>query len=159
MYFATKFEWRFIQMKYQHLLEKFDDMSLIVTLILPEHTEHVVNRIGEIMNITINSEQLLAVKESSDTKGKNKVCYFEREREFVYIDCHKPQDMHQVIIRCLNSEKEYIYNSFYQWVRLRQELYGQPISNDIIDWMHPTEKYEKVKNPLLSSLQYNELIN
>jgi hypothetical protein len=67
--------------------------------------------------------------------------------------------MHQVIIRCLSSEKEKIYNSFYQWVKLRQELYGQPINNDIIDWMHPAEKYEKVINPLLASLQYNEIID
>lgn len=44
-------------MSYQHLLEKYDDMSLIVTLILPEHTETVVKRIGELMNSTINSEQ------------------------------------------------------------------------------------------------------
>ena len=101
-------------MKYQHLLEKFNDMSLIATLILPEHTEDVVKQIGESMNIPINLEQLKSVMESPDKKGKNKVCYFEREREFVYIDCHKPQDMHQVIIRCLSSEKEKIYNSFYR---------------------------------------------
>lgn len=111
------------------------------------------------MYFGINSKGGSAVQESSDTKGKNKVCYFEHEREFVYVDCHKPQDMHQVIVRCLSSEKEKIYDSFYQWVKLRQELYGQSINKDIIDWMHPIEKYEKVKNPLLSSLQYNELID
>lgn len=151
------FDGGFVLMEYQRLLERFDDMSLIVTLILPEHTVDVIKQIGKTMNIAINPEQLIAVLESSDTKWKNKVCYFEREREFVYIDCHKPQDMHQVIIRCLSSEKEKIYNSFYQWVKLRQELYGQPINNDIIDWMHPAEKYEKVINPLLASLQYNEI--
>jgi len=146
-------------LEYQHLLEKFDDMSLIVALILPEHTVDVINQIGKTMNIAINTEKLTAALESSDTKGKNKVCFFEREREFIYIDCHKPQNLHQVIIRCLSSEKEKIYDSFYKWVKLRQELYGQPINNDIIDWMHPGEKYKKVKNPLVASLQYNELID
>lgn len=101
-------------LEYQHLLEKFDDMSLIVALILPEHTVDVINQIGKTMNIAINTEKLTAALESSDTKGKNKVCFFEREREFIYIDCHKPQNLHQVIIRCLSSEKEKIYNSFYR---------------------------------------------
>ena len=77
----------------------------------------------------------------------------------ITIDCHNPQNLHQIIIRCINSEKERTYNSFYKWVRVRQEAYGQPISNEIIDWMHPVKRYEKVKNPLLSSLQFNDLID
>ena len=30
-------------MEYQHLLEKYEDMSLIAALILPEHTEDAIN--------------------------------------------------------------------------------------------------------------------
>lgn len=41
-------------------------------------------------------------------------------------------------------------------MKLRQELYGHTINSDIIDWIHP---YEKVKNSLLASLQYNGLID
>jgi hypothetical protein len=146
-------------MDYQRLLEKYNDMVLISTLILPEHTEDVVKEIGKAMNIPIELKQLVSAVESSSTSGENKVCCFEREREFIYIDCHKPQDLHQIIIRCLNSKKEDLYDSLYKWVRLRQEAYGQPISKEIIDWMHPDKRYEKVKNPLLSSLQFNRLID
>jgi len=57
-------------MEYQHLLEKYEDMSLIAALILPEHTEDAINQIGKTMNIAINTEMLTAAMESSDTKGK-----------------------------------------------------------------------------------------
>lgn len=146
-------------MNYQHLLEEFDDMVLIATLILPEHTETVVSAIGKTMNIEIDSMQLLSIVKSNDKKGRNKVCFFEYEKRFIYIDCHKPQDLHKIIIRCFNSEKDKIYNSFYEWVELRQKEYGQPIINETKDWMHPDNKYQEIKNPLLSSLQFNELID
>jgi hypothetical protein len=59
----------------------------------------------------------------------------------------------------LGTEKEKIYESFYKWVQKRQELYGQPLSNEVIDWMHPPQKYNKINNPLLSSLKFNEFLD
>ena len=144
-------------MDYNHLLEKYDDMTLLVTLILPEHTEAVMREIGKAMNIDIDLEEVIWAVENNDIRGINQVCLFEKGRDFVYIDCG--DDLHQIIIRCLHSEREKIYDSFYKWVQLRQEAYNQPKGKELIDWMHPDDNYEKYKNPLLSNLQYNKLID
>jgi hypothetical protein len=104
----------------------------------PDYTNHGITGAE---SAEVVAEALGALKPLGLATEQN-VCYFEREREFVYIDCHKPQDMYQVIVQCLKSEKEKIYNSLYKRVKLRQEFYGQPINNDIIDWMHPSEKYK-----------------
>lgn len=140
-------------MNYKKLLEKYDDMVLYSTIMLPECIEEATIDIGNVMRINMDRQEITKIIENEDIIGINKVKFFIAEndnRRFIYIDCHQKSDLYKICVRCLKKESKEVNVVVNKWYDMTAGEYGFPKGTDLLDWMN--NKEEEI-NPFISSLK------
>lgn len=145
-------------MNYEKLLEKYNDMVLYSTIMLPECIEEATIEIGNSMRIDIEREKIKNIIENKDIIGVNKVGFFFAQsdnRRFVFIDCNKKSDLYEIYVKCLKHESAKVNKIINKWFYMTADEYGLPKEEESVDWLHD-EKYDF--NPFKDALQFNKLI-
>ena len=145
-------------MNYNELLEKYDDMVLYSTIMLPECIEEATIDIGNSIKIDIEREKIKNIIESKEIIGVNKVGFFfspNDKRKFIFIDCNKKSDLYEIYVKCLKQESTEVNKIINKWFYITADEYGLPKEEDTIDWLHD-KKYKF--NPFENALKFNKLI-